>query len=179
MDVNKALENKMNPSETEVGMYNPISDVGIHARDDGCLELFAGGTSILIDGRSGAITINGKTINAVAATFNAKTDLDGFNTTTGAISPQFLPSWAEALQSVEGGAEVATWLELQRSPLTPANPVSLNTQIVVGAADPSKGQTNMRLRDLVQAKPLFRKLKRGYDIYKTIKKVVDELDEED
>jgi hypothetical protein len=177
--LNQQLEERLCPSEHEVGIYNPISGVGIHARDDGCLELYAGGTNILIDGGSGTVTINGRTVNLVAGAINNQTSMDSFNLPTGSLNPGFLPSWAEALGGGEGdGASGMLAQLLNRSPLTATTPASMQTPLVAGTARPELGQYNVKFDSLVKANPLFRKLKKLHTTYKTIKQMVDEFDED-
>jgi hypothetical protein len=167
----EALEEKLNPSGTETGMYNLASGVGIHCRDDGCLELFAGDSCILIDGKNGVITVLGQRINNVADTVNIKTTPSGLNINTGILSPAWLPS------RVEAGGYIDRASALQRSPLVATSVANLNTQIVTGLADAQKGQMNMRLGDLVKPKPMFRAPKRAaWDIANTIKQIADNFE---
>ena len=54
----------------EIGMKHPTQDVGMHIREDGSLELFAGEARILLDSETGSIVIVGNSLVTSTADVN-------------------------------------------------------------------------------------------------------------
>lgn len=168
MDLQKALDNKLHPSETETGIFNPNSGTGIHLRDDGCVEIYAGAASLLIDGTSGVITLNGKVINHAAERILHNMNASGWQISTGSLNPKYFPTKSEVMS---GGLDV--FAEQSRSPLI-ARPGMLDFQIIAGV--PQVGQTLIPLRTLVDALPLFRRASNPLtSVAGGVKKIIDEL----
>ena len=61
----------------EIGIKHPSQDVGIHIRDDGSLELFAGTSRILLDGTTGTIVLAGN--HLVSSTMDINFNLASVN----------------------------------------------------------------------------------------------------
>lgn len=167
MDLQQLLDNRLHPSETETGIFNPVSGTGVHLRDDGCVEIYAGAASVLIDGTSGIITLNGKAINHAADKIQHNMKPSGWQMSTGSLNPRYFPTRAEVLS--RGAIPFAEQL---RSPLI-ANPGMLDFQVITGV--PAQGQTLMPLRTLVSPLPLFRKASPLAGVVSGVKKIIDEL----
>lgn len=175
-DLDKQLDNKLRPSSTEVGLYNPISDAGIQIRDDGCVEIFAGHTSILVDGQSGTITVNGQTINNIAKRINSRAD--NLHVNTGQLNRKWLPSHSEVASAVVSDHIVndpsLSLACLARSPLT-ALPQGLDFPLITGV--PQEGQSTTSLRTLVKAVPMFRATNGALRMLNTIDKITKQFED--
>lgn len=170
--MNAHLDKKLRPSSTEVGLFNETSDAGIHVRDDGCVEIFAGKTNILVDGTSGIITLNGQKINSVAKSIGNSTDASGFRINSGILNPKWLPSSIEtAMASISVDSPELNPLCLARSPLVVLSQLSLDTPIVVGAPA-SPAQSIMPLRSLVKPVPMFKTNRAALTIMKKLEKII-------
>jgi hypothetical protein len=61
----------------EIGLKHPTQNVGVHIREDGALELFAGNSRIILDGETGAVVIIGN--HLVTSTSDANINLTESN----------------------------------------------------------------------------------------------------
>lgn len=167
-DATKILDEKLNPTSSEVGLYNLNADAGVHVRDDGCVEIYAGSTSILVDGQSGTVSINGQAINLAAKHLNNICPSDGFRVSSGRLNPAWLPSEAEAV----GIASSA--LSQKRSPLI-ARPGALEAQILT-AVPGSPVPAPVKLGTLLKPVQLFQPSKSSLSMLKTLENSLKALE---
>lgn len=125
------LNRVLYPKKTDVGLVNTKANVGIHLRDDGCVEIYAGGkASILVDGKSGSITLNGQKISHAADDVNVIFSGGRLNIPFGHINPDYLPTKEETVP----GANKA--LTLKRSPFMPTAGNSIWEDCLLLTGDP-------------------------------------------
>lgn len=138
MNIKDILSNVLYPKRTDVGMVNSKSNVGVHLRDDGCVEIFAGGkASILVDGKNGSITLNGQKISHAGDDVNIIFSGGRLNIPFGHINPDYLPTQKETVP----GADKA--LTLKRSPFLPTAGNSIWEDCLLLTGEPVTQETRV------------------------------------
>lgn len=151
-DIDKALS----PTSGEVGMYAKDKSCGIHCREDGCIEIYAGSSSILIDSDTGTISIKGTVINNIAGKINNLSDTNTFNLPSGTLSSEYMP-------------DICTEKYL-RSPVVQRSANALDTKILVGV--PKEGQKEIKLSEILESKELITKVKTGATFLSRLKEEI-------
>ena len=125
MNLKEFIDARLRPNKKDVGLHTRSQQAGVHVHDNGSVELYAGQSSILLDGTTNTITINAKKLNQVAEKINLRMAAGGLTVPYGIINPQILPTETEALLSTT--PVVKQMLEAQRSMLSPKNLLFMQT----------------------------------------------------
>lgn len=126
------------PNETL--LQHDASDIGIHLREDGVLELFAGQAAILLDSNTGNIILIGTNILTAANT--AMTYLDnekGFIINNHELQP--------------------IWYNNEQEVVVPREKASLTKTYLLAGTPAHGGQKSVPLSDLLVSKKLFKQAK--------------------
>jgi len=122
----------------EISLRHPENDIGVHLRDDGMLEIFAGQASILLDSETGEVIITGTSV-----------------TTCASDKEYFL----EGGLSINGMRLDPFWYNTDDEVVMPLDKTSLQTPYLISGA-PGPGQTPVPLSDLLKSRRLFKEKKR-------------------
>lgn len=145
----RPLQDKLNdykeaaphPFPQETGLLHPYQDVGVHLRDDGALEMFAGDVSIILDGESGSIILKG--VNLISSvTDTSVLSEDSLSLNNHSLSYGWLPD-----NKIE---------EELKSPCT-----LINKAAIFLSGTPAPGQYPVAITSVISPKPLFKAKKQN------------------
>jgi hypothetical protein len=125
------------PLNREVSIKNPDNNSGIHFRDDGVVELYAGDTRLIMDGNSGIILIDAEHIINHATDNNHLNKNNGWGINGSPINSSFYNYSSSSDKSV----------------VMTVDDGSLNQDFITGI--PGEGQYLLKLSTLFKRKQLF------------------------
>lgn len=139
------------PMPKEVSLRHPDKPIGIHLRDDGALELFAGESKIILDGETGSIIIDGTNItNNIKKINNLIQERNGFLIENSPLNS----SWYDFGQ-LNDSSDIIEESEYitRKSPIIAKDKKSLEFEVLAGV--PAEGQYLVPLNEYFESKLLF------------------------
>jgi hypothetical protein len=126
----------------EIALKHPSEEIGVHLRDDGSLELYAGKARIILDGDSGSIMLLGN--HLISSTIDANIDVSA-NASFGISSSPLNPAWMDFFNIIKNPNSL--------SPLT-YSPLGKTMTFLTGKPA-NNSQKAVSFTKVMEEKPLF------------------------
>lgn len=147
----------------EIGLKHPSLEVGLHIRDDGSLEIFAGKAKIILDSDTGSLIMTG---NHMVGSFSDSNLLLSESNSLAINNTPLDFKWLDySLKSKAAGL-------VDISPVTFKNTGSKNSQYITGT--PTQGQRLVSFSDVFNSRPLFKEPENA-DYIKSLQSLLEEV----